>query len=388
MTAGKSTRPLRVGVVGCGMLASGVHLPNVVRNPQLTLAWACDADAERARVAGKEFGATGVTTDYREVLRDPTVDLVILATTHTLRLEFIRMAAQLGKPVYVEKPMAGTAAEVTEVLKLVQDSGIPFCVGHNRRSAAAVKDAVALLSRLETEHPVVPWRLDRRSGLRSHWPEEDQRMVLIRVNDDVLTWKPWSFADGAVINEMTHFVDLANLFMGRRSPCEVRTVGSERMNFTIVIKYDDGSLATLAHSAVGTLDYPKELYEITCHGAIVAIDHLMELRVMGMEGEPFRRSYPSPDARARTRQPGIEGFYESAQQTIEERLQRGDREIFIGGPDKGHYAHLDQFAQCVRGLAASPCDAKEGAMSTLLTLEALESCRANGAPRLFTQPRA
>ena len=152
-------------------------------------------------------------------------------------------------------------------------------------------------------------------------------------------------------------------------------MGSERMNFTILIGYDDGSIATLAHSAVGTLDYPKELVEITCHGVMIAIDHLMELRVRGMQDEPFRRSYPSADPLACTTLPGIAGFHESAQQTIDERLRRGDNELFIGGPDKGHYAHLDQFAQCVRGLAASPCDALEGAKATLLTLKALEACR-------------
>ena len=375
MTNTVTMKPLKVGVVGCGMMACGTHLPNIVRNPLLTLEWACDSDAARARSAGKEFGAARLTADYQDVLRDPAVDFVLLATTHSLRVEFIEAAVRHKKPVYVEKPMAGSAAEVEQVLRLVRESGLPFCVGHNRRSAPAVKDALAVLDRLDAHHPVVPWRLDRNSDLRPPMPEEAQRMVLIRINDDVLSWKPWAFAEGAIINEMTHFVDLANLFMGRRQPCQVAVMGSERMNFTLLIRYGDGSIATLAHSAVGTLDYPKELIEITCHGAMVAIDHLMEVRVMGIEGEPFRRTYPSPDPQARTRETGIAAFYESTQQTVEERLKLRSNELFIGGPNKGHYAHLDQFARCVRGVDESPCDAEDGAQSTLLTLTALDACR-------------
>jgi predicted dehydrogenase len=377
-----SVSTLNVAVVGCGMMATGSHLPNVAQHPHLNLRWCCDIDEDRARAAAKSFGAEHVTTDYMDVLRDPAVDLVILATTHAVRGEFIVASAKAGKPCLVEKPMAGSPKEVAEILKAVRESGIPFCVNHNRRSAPATKDALALLDRLEQMEGVNPWRLDRNTWLRPEMPEERQRMVLIRVNDDVLSWKPWAFEEGAIINEMTHFIDLANVFMGHRQPRQVSVVGSARMNFTILVAYDDGSLATLAHSAVGTLDYPKELFEITYKGAMIAIDHLMEIRVMGIPDEPFRRTYATLDAAATTTKPGIEGFYESAQQTIAERLRGGNMERFIGSPNKGHYAHLEQFVECIRGNAVSPCDAEEGAKSTMLTLKAVEACRL-GLPLRF-----
>ena len=217
---------------------------------------------------------------------------MVLATTHSLRAEFIEAAAKKGKPVYVEKPMAGTPQEIGRILRVVRESGIPFCVGHNRRSAPATHDALAILNRLRAQSQLTPWRFDRNSHLRPSMPEEAQTMVLMRINDDVLSWKPWAFADGAIINEMCHFIDLANLFMGDLVPRQVYTMGSLRMNFTILIRYSDGSLATLAHSATGTLDYPKEMVEITCKGAMIAIDHMSELRVAGVEDEPFRRGLP------------------------------------------------------------------------------------------------
>lgn len=374
--------PLKVGVVGCGMMATGIHLPNIVQNPQLDLHWVCDLDENRVKHVAECFGAQHATLNYHDVLHDPNVDFVVLATTHSLRGEFIAEAARYGKGAYVEKPMADSPSEIAQILKAVRESSIPFCVGHNRRSAPAVKEAMNILTRLRKSSDIVPWRLDRNSSLRPTIPEEQQTMVLIRVNDDVLTWKPWAFTDGAIINEMTHFIDLANLFLQGREPRQVTVIGSTRMNFTILIGYDDGSIATLAHSAVGTLDYPKELIEITCNGAMIAIDHLMEIRVSGIQHEPFRRTFPTLDHSLHTDKQGIEAFYEAAEKTIAERIRTGDTEIFIGSPNKGHYAHLEQFAQCVRGEAESPCDVLEGAKATMLTLKAFEACRL-GLPLRF-----
>ncbi len=378
----QTTSPLRVGVVGCGMMAVGMHLPTIARNPRLQLHWLCDLDEARLRPLAERFGVPHITTNYHEVLADPAVDMLVLATTHTLRLEFIEAAARKGKPVYVEKPMGSSTHEVGRILKVVRESGIPFCVGHNRRSAPAILDAVSILNRHRAQPNIVPWRLDRNTHLRPPIPEEGQTMVLIRVNDDVLTWKPWAFEDGAILNEMSHFIDLANLFMAPRDVRRVFVQGSMRMNFTMLLEYDDGSLATLTHSAVGTLDYPKELIEITAQGAMIAIDHLAEVRVMGIEGESFRRTYPLSDAQADEPETGIEAFYTAAQRTIAARLATGNNELFIGSPNKGHYAHLDRFATCIRGECASPCDVLEGARATAIALKCIESYRL-GLPLRF-----
>lgn len=372
---------LNVGVVGCGMLASGMHIPNIARHPHLQLRWLCDLNEPHIQQLAGQYGATHLTADYQQVLDDPAVDFVVLATTHSLRAEFIEAAARKGKGVYVEKPMASTPREIGRILRAVRESGIPFCVGHNRRSAPAVKDAVEILARHRANPDIVPWRLDRNSHLRPRIREEEQTMVLLRVNDDVLTWKPWAFEEGLMLAEMTHFIDLANLFVARE-PVRVFSMGSTRMNFSILIEYDNGSLATIACSGSGTLDYPKELIEITHGGAMIALDHLMEIRVMGIEGEPFRRTYPTLDPHAKSDKQGIEAFYDFSQQTIAERLKTGNPEVFIGFPNKGHYDHLDQFARCVRGEAPSPCDALESAKATMLTLKAIESARL-GLPLRF-----
>jgi len=369
-----ATSPMRIGVVGCGMLAAGVHIPNIAHHPHLRLEWLCDLDEARTRALAEQHGATHVTTNYHDVLNDPSVEMVLLATTHALRQEFIIAAARKGKAVYVEKPMASSPREIGQILKAVRECQIPFCVGHNRRSAPATRDAVEILQRLRANPQLTPWRLDRNSFLRPHLPEEEQTMVLLRINDDILSWKPWAFEEGIILAETTHFCDLANLFVGR-APRRIYATGTTRANFSMTIDYDDGSIATITGSAVGTLDYPKELIEITAHGAMIAIDHLSEIRVRGIEGEPFRRTYPSPDPRVKSANTGIEAFHDAAQQTIDERMQGLSKEVFLGGPDKGHLAHLERFARSIRGDGSSPCGELEGAKATIMTLKAIESCR-------------
>jgi predicted dehydrogenase len=371
----KKLKVLQVGVVGCGAMAQGQHIPNIMKNPGLKLKWLCDVNKKQLDEIAKQYGVLHTTTNYSEVLNDPEIDFVVLATTHSLRGKFISEAAEKKKGVYVEKPMGSNSKEIGEILQSVRKSGIPFCVGHNRRSSPAVKDAFAILQKYKANPKIPSWRLDRNSWLRPKLLEENHCQVLIRVNDDILTWKPWSFEDGMLLNEMAHFIDLANLFMGEREPINIYVIGSSRMDFTILIGYNDGSVATLAHSGCGTLDYPKELIEITYKGAMIAIDHSMEVRVAGIEGEPFRRTYPSPDPRVKTNKKGIEAFYESALQTIQERIKQKNNEIFIGFPNKGHYEHLDQFAQCVRGLSPSPCDSLSGAKATMMVLKAIESSK-------------
>lgn len=198
-------------------------------------------------------------------------------------------------------------------------------------------------------------------------------MVLLRVNDDILSWKPWGFGDGIILGELTHFLDLANLFVGRE-PRRVFAMGSARTNATVLVEYDDGSVATVAQTGSGTLDYPKELYEITHKGVMIAVDHLLEIRASGLAREQIRYTFPPADASLNL-SPGIAGFYEAVEMTIAERLRTGNKELFLGSPNKGHYEHLDQFARCVRGRAESPCSLEEGAKATVLTFKAVQSCR-------------
>jgi predicted dehydrogenase len=370
---------VQIGVVGCGMMAQGMHLPNIVKHPGINLKWCCDINSHTLRLVEKKFKPCQVTMNPEEVASDPNCDAVLLATTHKARLDLIRLFASAGKHIYVEKPFAGSLEEMKEILKILNEYDVKFCVGHNRRMAPAMQEALKVYKK-HKGNPVSPsWRWDREGDLRPAFPEEEQTVMMLRVNDDYFSWKRWAFGEGILISEMTHFADLACMFIDE-DPIKVTVKGSKLANHTIVIEFADGSLATIVAAAVGSFGYPKELIEIYHKGAAITIDHLVELRVAGVIDEPFRKTFPLANdfAPEIVFDGGIGDFYRKTLAAHEEAIRKGDNSILGPAPDKGHYALLDKFVDAIRNGEDTPCNAKAAARSTAVILRALESVEQGG----------
>lgn len=376
------TTSMKVGVIGCGMLAQGTHLRHLNEMPEVELAWACDSCGETLDAVREDFAPTRVTDDFLQVLRDPEVKAVVLATTQELRLPVIEAAAAAGIAVYCEKPLAATLAEMRLIEGVVEAAGTVFCVGHNRRSAPAMQYAKEAFVAAEVQRPQACWRLDRNSGQREPLPEEQQANMLIRINDDILSWKPWVFggqtADyGPMLFEMTHFTDLACWFMGRR-PASVTALGQQRLNQTVVIRFDDGSLATIVMNGVGTFSYPKELYELYANGTAVVIDHLLEVRTGGLPGYASRKTFSlKNDPHPELGDDGAASWLqrrEAAEKDAEEHQQ--DPEYVLArtpSPDKGHQQHLAAFLEAAAGRGPTPCPVSDAILATELAFAAIAS---------------
>lgn len=138
-----SHEPVNFAVIGCGALARGMHIPNIAKSPETVLHTCCDLSDEALKECRDVHGALNISKDWHATVINPEVQALCLATTEKLRLPVIELACQYGKPVYVEKPLAQTLEEMYAIQKIVNDSGIPFCVGHNRRSSPAMLDAQA-----------------------------------------------------------------------------------------------------------------------------------------------------------------------------------------------------------------------------------------------------
>jgi len=279
-------------VVGCGALATGAHLPNIRQSDLFELVVACDSRQEAAEAAKARFGAARAAADWREVVAAPDVELIVLCTHTGLRGELICEALRRGKPVYTEKPLAKSRREMMEILRASDATGVSVCVGHNRRSSPAVLEFKRLIDKARREGAGRRPSVDRSVEGCKPLAEERQMQLLIRVNDDIRSWKGWIFDDeeGILVTEMVHFIDLA-LWLNPTPPIEVYACGSPRGNFTEVIRFQDSSLATLHHSMVGHFDYPKELFEASLRNVTIAMDHHVEIRQRGLADEPFRRNF-------------------------------------------------------------------------------------------------
>ena len=373
-------RKLHFAVIGCGMLAQSQHIPNIARSDKMVLHTCCDLSDESLKTCKEKFGARNVTKDFKAAINNPEVDAICIATTEKMRLPLIEAAAKAKKPVYCEKPLARTLEEMYQIQKIVHNAKIPFCVGHNRRSSPAMREAHSIF-RSHMEHPKpCPWRFDREGNERPRLTEEGVAGMSVRINDDWWSWKKWVFDKeqapyGPMLFEMVHFTDMCNWFMAAE-PVEVAAIENGMLNHGIVISYKTGEMATIMMSANGTFGYPKELYEMFGNGVAVVVDHMLEIRTAGITGAPARKVYPMLNDRHPTigKEGGLLGWLAKKQAACEEAVQAGDSSlIFTAEPDKGHAHALERFVDEINGTGPVVCGVDDAVMATRVAFAAIKS---------------
>ena len=122
--------PIRVGVVGLGLISQAVHLPNLeTLRDRFTVVHVCDASGSLAReVAERLPGDVAATHDWHDVVADPRVEAVLVLTPGS-HGEIAAGALRAGKHVFAEKPLAHSRAEIRELIDLSSTSGLVLQVG-------------------------------------------------------------------------------------------------------------------------------------------------------------------------------------------------------------------------------------------------------------------
>jgi len=375
-------KKINFAVIGCGMLARQQHIPNIAKSEKTVLHTCCDLSDEALNICLKDHGAKHISKDYLEVINNPEVEAICIATTEKMRLPLIKAAAAIKKPVYCEKPLARTLEEMKEIQKIVNQSGIPFCVGHNRRSSPAMRDARAIF-RKHMEHPEkCKWRFDREGDARPKRDDDGRAAISVRINDDWYSWKSWVFdktqaPHGPMLFEMTHFTDICNWFLAAE-PLEVTAIEQGMLNHAVIVRYKTGEIANLFLCANGTFGYPKELYEAFGNGAAVVVDHMVEVRTAGISGAPGRKVYPLLGDRHPhiSSANGIISWLEKKEAACREaELENDPMRIFTGEPDKGHARAIDYFADEINGTGAQVCGVDDAVMATKIAFAAIKSAK-------------
>jgi len=127
---------LKVGVIGCGGIANGKHMPALrSQADKCEMVAFCDIIIERAEKAAKEYGAEGakVYLDYKELLEDKTIDVIHVCTPNRTHSLIAIAALEAGKHVMCEKPMAKTAAEARAMLETAKRTGKKLTIGYQNR---------------------------------------------------------------------------------------------------------------------------------------------------------------------------------------------------------------------------------------------------------------
>lgn len=128
-------RTVRVGIIGCGGIANGKHMPALKKIEGVEMVAFCDIIEERAQKAAEQFGIEGakVYTDYKELLQDASIEVVHVCTPNRSHSFITVDALEAGKHVMCEKPMAKTYAEAKKMLDTAERTGKKLTIGYQTR---------------------------------------------------------------------------------------------------------------------------------------------------------------------------------------------------------------------------------------------------------------
>lgn len=136
-------RIVNIGIIGCGGIANGKHMPSLHAIPNVRMVAFCDLIPERAEKAAKEYGTEDakVYTDYKELLKDETIEVVHVLTPNREHADITVDALHAGKHVMCEKPMAKTAADARRMVAAAKETGKKLTIGYQHRQKTSAQYA-------------------------------------------------------------------------------------------------------------------------------------------------------------------------------------------------------------------------------------------------------
>jgi len=262
---------IRVAVAGAGAFAQAMHLPNLLKLPgKFQLQCVMSRTGANARGTATQFGAAYATTDYDQVLRDPAVDLVMIATRHDLHGRMVLQALGAGKHVFVEKPLTIFPAELDEIERFYRTHPHPplLMTGFNRRFSPAIQMVQEQLAK-RTTPLIVNYRMNAGFIPRDHWVHSEQ-------------------GGGRNLGEACHIYDLFNALTSA-DPMTITAhsivPGSKQWgrndNFVATVTYSDGSVCTLSYTALGHKSFPKETMEVFSDGKVISMQDYKSVVAQG-----------------------------------------------------------------------------------------------------------
>jgi predicted dehydrogenase len=246
------SEPLRVAVVGLGYWGPNL-LRNLVELDDAEVLTICDARPDRLEHWGKRYPAVERTTSYMDVLSDDRVEAVVIATPVSTHFELAAQALRFGKHTFVEKPLAGSADEAAELVRLARRAGRVLMPGHTFLYSPPVVLVKELIDRgdlgeiyfvsssrvnlgLHQADVSVVWDLGPHDfSILRYWLEESPTAVSAISRACVLPGTP----DVAFVNMQYASGAIAQIELAWLAPSKLRrtaVVGSERM-----VVYDDTS---------------------------------------------------------------------------------------------------------------------------------------------------
>lgn len=256
-----------IGIVGAGNFTKMTMLP-ALKGSGAQYKYVASQGGVSGTAMAQKYGFSHSTTNYKEILEDKEVDLLLITTRHNLHASMSVEALRAGKHVFVEKPLALNNDELKSVIEAQQSSGKTITVGFNRRFSPHAEKMKSLLG----------------SGPMN---------VIATMNAGFIPSNVWihdlKVGGGRIVGEACHFIDLITFLTGSK----VKAVCMNAMglnteentdNATILLKYENGSTGVINYFSNGSKAYSKERVEVYSQERTLIMDNFIKTEGFGFKG--------------------------------------------------------------------------------------------------------
>jgi polar amino acid transport system substrate-binding protein len=258
--APRGSNPLNIGFVGAGNFAQSYLLPALTRMKGVKLQGVATAKGINGHSVARKFGFTFSTSDNSEILLNPNIHCIFIATRHNLHANLVVQALEQNKHVFVEKPLALSDKELNEIIKAYKNSSGELMVGFNRRFSPLIKEVKQFLSPFQGPL-IIHYRVNAGFISKTHWTQDPDE------------------GGGRILGEVCHFIDLIE-YLTDSTPIKIyaQSISSindnivQNDNISVTLKLRDGSLCVITYTSLGEVSLGKEYIEIFTDGCSVVID--------------------------------------------------------------------------------------------------------------------
>jgi polar amino acid transport system substrate-binding protein len=259
---------VNIGFIGAGSYAQSHLLPNIPKGGDVVLKGVMTASGTGSRSVGERYGFEFCTGDEKDILENPEINTVFIATRHDSHADYVLKALKSGKHIFVEKPLCLTESELHEIkdFYLTLDTRhltLPLLmVGYNRRFSSFAQEARKILG---TSPLAMTYRINAGAIPPDSWIQDPD------------------LGGGRIIGEVCHFVDFFTFLNGSLpSLVHAQSLKDPRNLQDVVnisLSYENGSIGTISYLSNGDKALPKEHVEIYGHGCTAVIDDFKSLTV-------------------------------------------------------------------------------------------------------------
>ncbi len=252
---------INIGLIGAGNFTKSVVLPNLQKVNGYELVGLCTATGVSAESSGKKYDFKYIATDANELFKNDEVNTVIVTTRHNDHFNKVIKAIENKKHIFIEKPLCIKEEELEEINKKY-DGNIVLQVGFNRRFSPFVKKIKETI----TTPCSINYRINAGIIPKDVWIQDKE------------------IGGERIVGEVCHFIDTCSYIAGSKVKEVVafcinkndKSIPDED-NVSILLKYENGSTATITYFAYGDSTMAKEYIEVFANGVSISMNDFKEM---------------------------------------------------------------------------------------------------------------